>query len=109
MIEQLHDMLMSYSIFDFAKSIPQGERLIFDVDATAVEKFGAQEGVQAWRCDSGYFNENAFDLFSENDATFFIKAPMSATRLSLASSSPDLIWSPEVDGICYASRATGLS
>lgn len=165
MIEQLHDMLMSYSIFDFAKSIPHSERLIFDVDATSVEKFGRQEGVQAgyvgrdqiencyqylffrlnnrnsflygtiragsthcqndfcgylqrflpllkkqwqsaWRCDSGYFNENAFDLFSENDATFFIKAPMSATRLGLASTSPDLIWSTETDGVCYASRIT---
>jgi Transposase DDE domain group 1 len=165
MIEQLHDLVMSYSIFDFAKSIAHGERLIFDVDATSVVKFGSQEGVEAgyvakdriedcyqylffrlhnrnsflygtiragsthsqndfcgylerflpllkrqwqsaWRCDSGYFNENAFDLFSENDATFFIKAPMSVTRLSLASTSPDLIWSPDEDGVSYASRTT---
>jgi hypothetical protein len=165
MIEDLHDMLMSYSIFDFAKSIPHSERLIFDVDATAVEKHGSQEGVEAgyvardtiencyqylffrlhnrnaflygtiragsthcqndfcgyldrflpmlktrwasaWRCDSGYFNELAFDKFSENDATFFIKAPMSATRLSLATTSPDIIWGPSVGGAQYATRLT---
>lgn len=165
MIEDLHDMLMSYSIFDFAKSIPHSERLIFDVDATAVEKHGSQEGVEAgyvardtiencyqylffrlhnrnaflygtiragsthcqndfcgylerflpmlktrwastWRCDSGYFNELAFDKFSENDATFFIKAPMSPTRLSLANTSPDLVWGSSVNGVSFASRLT---
>lgn len=165
MIEDLHDLLMSYAIFDFAKSIPHSERLLFDIDATAVEKYGSQEGVEAgyvardtietcyqylffrlhnrntffygtirsgsthcqndfcgylkrflpmlkkrwqstWRCDSGYFNELAFDEFSENDATFFIKAPMSVSRLNLANTSPDLIWSLEKDGISFASRIT---
>lgn len=165
MIENLHDLLMSYAIFDFAKSIPHTERLIFDVDATAVEKYGSQEGVEAgyvardtietcyqylffrlhnrntffygtirggsahcqndfcgylqrflpmlkkrwqsaWRCDSGYFNELAFDEFSENDATFFIKAPMSVSRLSLANTSPDIIWSLERNGASFASRTT---
>lgn len=139
MIEDLHELVISYSILDFTKSIPHSERLVFDVDATSVEKYGEQEGVEAgyiakdiiescyqylffrlhnrnhflygtiragsthsqndfcgylmrflpwlknrwqssWRCDAGYFNEAAFDVFSENDALFFIKAPMVSSR-----------------------------
>lgn len=164
-IEELHELVMSYAIFDFARSIKQTETLYFDVDATAVEKYGSQEGVEAgyietdkiencyqylffrlhnrntifygtirsgsthsqnnfcgylerflpllkarwksvWRADSGYFSEAAFDLFSENDATFFVKAPMSESRLSLATTSPDLVWSQEKDGVSLASRVT---
>lgn len=59
-----------------------------------------------WRGDSGYFNEAAFDRFSEHDATFYIKAPMSSSRLNLAQTSPDLVWSKEERGISYAQRVT---
>jgi hypothetical protein len=60
----------------------------------------------AWRADSGYFNEAAFDRFTQNDCSFYIKAPMSEERLRLAQSSPDIIWSPEKDGVSYGSRTT---
>lgn len=60
----------------------------------------------SWRGDTGYFNEEAFDLFSSNDSNFFIKAPMSKTRLTLAETSSDLVWSVEQDGVSYAERAT---
>lgn len=46
----------------------------------------------AWRGDSGYYNEDAFDLFSTNDARFFVKAPMIPARLNMAETSPDLHW-----------------
>ena len=59
-----------------------------------------------WRADSGYFNEMAFDLFMENDADFFIKAPMSESRLNLAQTSPDLNWTVEKDNVSFASRVT---
>lgn len=62
-----------------------------------------------WRGDSGYFNESAFDRFSEHDSTFYIKAPMSASRLNLAQTSSDLVWSPEDNGVSYAQRATETS
>ena len=167
-IEALHDLIVSISILDFAQKLKHEDLLIFDVDATSVEKYGLQEGVEkgyvgtelpescyqyllirlhnrntflygtirsgsthsqndfcgylrrflpllkkqwssAFRADSGYFNYEAFDVFSENDQTFFIKAPMYESRLSLAQVSPDLNWLPadpnklEVD---FASRKT---
>lgn len=164
-IEGFHEFNMSLSILDFLQRVPQNEELIFDVDATSVEKYGSQKGVEkgyvgkehpescyqyilfrlhnrntflygtirggsahsqndfcgylnrflpmfkakwktTWRADSGYFNELAFDAFIENEADFFIKAPMSESRLNLAQTSPDLIWSKEADGISYASRMT---
>ena len=165
MIESLHDLVMSYSILDFARRLGHGEKLIFDIDATSVEKFGYQEGVEhgyvgtaqpegcyqyllvrlanrnsflygtiragaahsqnnfcgylerflpmltekwtnSWRGDSGYYNEQAFDLFTKHGATFFIKAPMTEDRLNRANISQDMLWSPPVDGISYASRMT---
>jgi hypothetical protein len=60
----------------------------------------------AWRGDSAYFNEEAFDLFTKHDATFFIKAPMIESRRNLANISPDLIWSPTKGGMSYACRET---
>ena len=159
---------MSLAILDFVQKLTHNEELLFDVDATSVEKYGYQEGVEkgyvgqdqpencyqyllfrlhnrnsflygtirggsahsqndfcgylerflplmkdkwknTWRADSGYFNENAFDLFIENGADFFIKAPMSASRLNLVQTSPDIVWSKEIDGISYASRPTKTS
>lgn len=167
-IESFHDFNMSLAIFDFVQNLTHDEDLVFDVDATSVEKYGYQEGVEkgyvgqddpescyqyllfrlhnrnsflygtirggsahsqndfcgylqrflplmknkwknTWRADAGYFNENAFDLFIENAAHFFIKAPMSTSRLNLVQTSPDIVWSKEVDGISYASRATKTS
>jgi len=164
-IEKFHDFNMSLSMLDFLQRITHNEELVFDIDATSVEKYGYQEGVEKgyvgqpmpescyqylffrlhnrnsflygtirggsahsqndfcgylerflplmkskwrtkWRADSGYFNELAFDVFIENDADFFIKAPMSTSRLNLAQTSADLAWSKEIDGISYASRQT---
>ncbi len=167
-IEALHDLVVSFSILDFAQKIKHEELLVFDVDATSVEKYGSQEGVEkgyvgqvqpescyqyllirlhnrntflygtirggaahsqndvcgylqrflpllksrwssSWRMDSGYFNYEAFDLFTENDQSFFVKAPMYESRLTLAQASPDLHWlpsdptRPEVE---FASRKT---
>lgn len=59
-----------------------------------------------WRMDAGYFNEVAFDLFVENGSHFFVKAPMIASRLNLAQTSPDLVWSKDENGVSYASRIT---
>jgi len=168
MIEDLHELVISYSILDFTKSIPHSERLVFDVDATSVEKYGEQEGVEAgyiakdiiescyqylffrlhnrnhflygtiragsthsqndfcgylmrflpwlknrwqssWRCDAGYFNEAAFDVFSENDALFFIKAPMVSSRNTMVMMSPDVHWTEEVGGVSYFSRLTNTA
>lgn len=165
-IESFHDFNMSLSVFDFLQKIPQSEELVFDVDATAIEKYGSQDGVErgyvagrehpencyqylffrlhnrnsflygtirgggahsqndfcgylqkflpmfrskwktSWRADSGYFNESAFDIFIENEADFFIKAPMNAGRVSLAQISPDLNWSVEKNGISFSHRMT---
>ena len=150
-LERFHDWMIALSVFDLLRDVSQNEVLIFDVDATSVEKNGEQEGVEngfierdkigpcyqylffrlhnlnsflygsirgggahsqngiceylkrflpmfkgqwetKWRMDSGYFNEGAFDLFSENNATFFVKAPMSESRMSLALTSTDLVW-----------------
>ena len=166
-LEKFHDFVMSLPLLMLAREIPQTEKLIFDVDATAVEKYGNQEGVEAgyverdqikscyqyllfrlhnlscflygtiragaahsqngftdylnrflplfkdkwqtvWRADSGYFNERAIDTFSENDATFFIKAPMSPSRLSMAITSPEVRWIADSknDSCEYASLTT---
>ncbi|MEO5971558.1 MAG: hypothetical protein ABIQ95_16660 [Bdellovibrionia bacterium] len=57
-----------------------------------------------WRMDSGYFNEESFDIFSENEAQFFVKAPMHEKREGMAAHSPDLVWrNPEIQ---YASLIT---
>jgi hypothetical protein len=167
-IESLHDFNVSLSVYDFVRKISVEEELVFDIDATAIEKYGNQEGVEegyvekdvikpcyqylfirlnnrdtflygtirggsahsqndfcgylgrflpmlrtrwrsSWRADSGYFNEAAFDLFSENDATFFIKAAMIESRASLVQTSPDIVWSAEVDGVSYSSRSTNTA
>jgi hypothetical protein len=166
-LEVFHDFNMSLSILELARELPQTEVLVFDIDATAVEKYGSQEGVEegyvekdkilacyqylffrlhnldtflygtirggaahsqnglveylerflplfkdkwktAWRADAGYFNEAAFDVFSENDATFFIKAPMSEPRVGMASHSTELVWRRDErdSGAEYASRLT---
>lgn len=167
-LERLHDWVMSLAIFELIQDLPQSETLIFDVDATAVEKYGRQEGVEegyvekdkilacyqylffrlhnlntflygtirggaahsqngiceylrrflpmfkarwktSWRLDSGYFNEQAFDTFTENEATFFIKAPLSESRAGMAAHSPDLVWispDPENPDVQYASLTT---
>jgi hypothetical protein len=165
-IQSFHDFNMGLSVFDFLQKVDQRDELIFDIDATAVEKYGEQEGVAKgyigmsgdlqncyqylffrlhntntflygtiregsshsqndfcgylerflpmfkqkwktiWRADSGYFNERAFELFIKNDADFFIKAPMSQSRLVMAQTSNDLVWGGEVSGVSYASRST---
>jgi hypothetical protein len=164
-IEALHDFNISQTIFDLVQKTPQDETLYFDVDATSVEKFGHQEGVEkgyvgqdqpencyqylliyfsnrktflhgtirggsahsqndfcgylerflptlerrwltVFRADSGYYNEKAFDLFSEHAATFFIKAPMSTSRQNFVQTSPALEWGLETAGISYASYVT---
>lgn len=61
----------------------------------------------ALRADAGYFNEKAFDVLSENDVRFFIKAPMSSSRLLMVQTSQDLVWSSCNDkGESFASRET---
>lgn len=166
-LERFHEFVTSLAILELLGDVPQTETLVFDVDATAVEKYGSQEGVEhgyvdrgkvetcyqylffrlhnlntflygtirggsahsqndfcgylsrflpmfkarwktAWRADSGYFNEDAFDLFSSNDATFFIKAPMSESRMALAMGSSELVWRPDPQqkGVELASRST---
>lgn len=45
-IESLHELVISLSIYLIAQEIPQSEELIFDVDSTAVEKYGQQQGVE---------------------------------------------------------------
>ena len=106
--------------------------MYFDVDATHVEKYGHQEGVQKGyvgqampescyqylliyfnnrknflygtiRADSAYFSEAAVDLIKENDAHFFIKAAMSESRQNFVQVSPALHWSKEINGVSYAS------
>jgi hypothetical protein len=170
-LEQLHEWVTSIAILELAQSISQSETLIFDVDATSVEKFGEQEGVQKgfierdkvescyqylffrlhnlntffygtirggsahsqngiceylerflpmfkkqwqtkWRLDSGYFNEAAFDVFSANEATFYIKAPMSPKRLGFAIASKELVWAtpdPKYPDVQFASSITNTS
>lgn len=45
-IESFHDFNRSLAMLELAQLIPQEEEIIFDVDATAVEKYGSQEGVE---------------------------------------------------------------
>ena len=52
--------------------------------------FGGQRSLSI-RADAGYFNEQAFDICHNNNACFFIKAPMIPTRQALARS-PGLQW-----------------
>lgn len=164
-VESFHDFNISLAVMDLVQNVSPKETLVFDIDATPVEKYGSQEGVSkgyvgkelpencyqylfvrnenrnsilygtiregsshsqngfvsylekflpslkkqwksSWRGDSGYFNEGAFDCFSENDAQFFIKAPMSGTRHNLVQTSPDIIWSEEENGVSYSCRQT---
>ena len=59
------------------------------------------------RGDSGFFNEESFDICHENDTFFYIKAPMSPTRREQAAS--DKINWQEMQmgsGVYYASRIT---
>lgn len=66
----------------------------------------ARRWKSVFRGDSGYHNERAFDLFSEHAAEFFIKSPMSASRLNLAQTSTELVWGPEENGVSHASYMT---
>jgi hypothetical protein len=45
-IEQLHDFNIAQTVFDLAQTTPHSETLYFDIDATSVEKYGHQEGVE---------------------------------------------------------------
>lgn len=45
-IEDLHRFVSSISLGELAQSLSRGSRISIDVDATAVEKFGYQEGVE---------------------------------------------------------------
>lgn len=45
-IEDFHDFNISQTIFDLIQKTPQSETLYFDIDATSVEKYGHQEGVE---------------------------------------------------------------
>lgn len=45
-IQALHDWVMSLAVLDLVREIPHSDPLVFDVDATAVRKFGEQEGVE---------------------------------------------------------------
>jgi hypothetical protein len=44
------------------------------------------------RMDSGFFNEEVFDVAAGNDTSVFVKAPMSKARLSFAHQSKELVW-----------------
>lgn len=46
------------------------------------------------RADSGYFNEEAFSLCSEQNVAFYIKAPMSESRSRLANNDK-LVWTED--------------
>jgi hypothetical protein len=165
-IQKLHDFNTALAIYDLAQNTTHRDVLVFDVDATSVEKYGYQEGVEqgyvgkddpekcyqylffrlanrntffygtirggsahsqndfcgylerffssfkdrwqvALRADAGYFNEKAFDLLTDNDVRFYIKAPMSSTRLLMAQTSTDLKWTPyNENGESFASRET---
>lgn len=48
------------------------------------------------RADSAYYNEEAFDICQENNAFFFIKAPMIPTRRAQAESD-QLVWKQDSD------------
>jgi len=57
------------------------------------------------RADSGYYNEDAFDICQQHGVDFFIKAPMSLTRKAQALS-PHLKWTHDLDdpAIMYATH-----
>ena len=61
----------------------------------------------AIRCDAGYFNEEAFDVCSENDTTFYVKAPMIEQRYKQVNYA-DLNWLGEDKNskVVYASTLT---
>lgn len=52
-IEELHNFNISQTVFDLIQKTPQSETLYFDIDATSVEKYGHQEGVE-----KGYVGQN---------------------------------------------------
>jgi len=60
------------------------------------------------RGDTGYYNEKAFDVMSENDVSFFIKAPMTPSRSNqVLQSQGALVWSLEnAQGVSYATDET---
>lgn len=164
-IESFHDFNISQTVFDLVQHTPQSETLYFDIDATSVEKFGYQEGVErgyvgkdmpescyqylliyfnnrktflygtiragsthsqndfcgylerflpmlqrrwkvVFRGDSGYHNERAIDIFSENAASYLIKAGMLDFRHNFIQTSPNLTWTTEEKGISYCSYIT---
>lgn len=45
-IEEFHEFNISQTVFDLVQKTPQSETLYFDIDATSIEKFGRQEGVE---------------------------------------------------------------
>jgi hypothetical protein len=45
-IESLHDFNVAQTVFDLVQKTSQKETLFFDIDATSVEKYGSQEGVE---------------------------------------------------------------
>jgi hypothetical protein len=166
-LEQFHDFNQSLAILELLQFVKQEEELIFDVDATSVQKYGHQQGVEkgyiekdkleecyqyllfrlhnlntffygtirggaahsqngytgylarflpafkrqwkvCFRTDSGYFSEDAIDIYSENEARFFCKAPMSEQRQSFAEVFTDLVWiaDPKNSDVAYASYVT---
>jgi hypothetical protein len=150
-IEHFHDFNQSLAILELLQFVKQDEELIFDVDATSVQKYGKQEGVEkgyieqdkiedcyqylffrlhnlntffygtirggaahsqndyagyllrflpsfkkqwkiCFRTDSGYFSEDAIDIYSENEARFFCKVPMIKEKQAFVQVSSDLMW-----------------
>ena len=55
-IEKLHEFNMGLAILELVQKVDHDEKLILDVDATAVTKYGQQEGVEA-----GYIEENKIE------------------------------------------------
>lgn len=53
-IAELHELILSFALINIVENVKKEEALIFDVDATAVEKYGEQEGVE-----TGYVDKNA--------------------------------------------------
>lgn len=45
-LELLHDFNVSQTVLDLVQKTPHSETLYFDIDATSVEKYGQQEGVE---------------------------------------------------------------
>ena len=45
-LELLHDFNISQTVLDLVQKIPHSETLYFDIDATSIEKYGKQEGVE---------------------------------------------------------------